>query len=209
MNRKFLGIVIATLLVLGVMGQSQAGVAPANIGEWKGLTNGYLDQDKLYRLTETDLADATPISFSTILFPSYDLHSLTVTAPVNTSLPSAVLEYTISIIDSPFYFETVSLGIDALGRVDQEVTKQVYDGGDLLFTLTSTNGNDVPPVIVPRLLKTLRIVDTLTVGPDGALQSVTNSFTQAVRVPEPASIVSFGGLALLMGFVMMRRRKRA
>ncbi len=43
---------------------------------------------------------------------------------------------------------------------------------------------------------------------NGILESTTNTFTQA-RVPEPASIVSFGGLALLMGVVMMRRRKRA
>ncbi len=211
MIRKLVGVLTVVFVASGLASSLHAGI-DTTLRQWKDVGK-ITDQDKIYTFGSTDLDLAIGVSFDLDVFPTEDIHQVTVD---KIGSGTWFLEYTITIDPlSDFYFKAVSLGSNVPGSSpDVLVEKFVsYDGGPL-FTLSSLSGAaDGPDLVFPVLTKELLIrdvfkVDTGVVSGTGILNSTTNTFTQA-RVPEPASIVSFGGLALLMGVVMMRRRKRA
>ena len=214
MNRKFLfALTVLIAVSLGFVGQARSGVIDTTFGAWA--QGPVQDDDKLYTLLGTDIKSTIPITFSSASLASTDIHSVFFRASdgiwgLAGTAGSFFVEYTVEIILGDKYFRDVQLD-STIGSSGVSVTKEVRDASDnlLLPPLTSTDGSSVLPTAIPGPpLKKLKIRENLTIDPNGFLTSVQNTYTQAV-VPEPASIVSFGGLALLMGVVMMRRRKRA
>ena len=120
------------------------------------------------------------------------------------------MRYSISITEDDFVFNQVSIDSSTTGT-GTEVVKQVFDeeGGNLLGTLTSTDGSSSSLDLIDDYTS-LFIIDTYNVGENAVLLDFDNAFNQRehdVIVPEPSAILgllAIGGLGL-----GLKRKKQA
>lgn len=99
------------------------------------------------------------------------------------------------------YFGSAHLDSTHAG-VGTSVTKQIFDNdtGALLLTLISTDGN--PAEGFYAATKNIRIVETYSAGPNGALSSSENTF-DVIPAPLTPALLGMG----LVGLGWMRRRQ--
>jgi hypothetical protein len=206
MKLKLAGFLAVLLLGLGLVNQAQAAIT---LRDWAQSPQAV--GDKLFTLLGYE---AFADDFQIDIFNVGQTFVLTGSPPDDPGFladpGTYILDYTIEITEPDQVFRTVEADSDFFGPitftkfVDSEEAN-LGNGG--LATLVNKDG---PDLIFGGLTK-LWVRDVVEISADDvdkALFSFSNTFTQAV-VPEPASIVSFGGLALLMGLVMLRRRKRS
>lgn len=222
-----LGCLIAAWLSVG---EAQAAIF-TSVGGWR-TSGSFTDQDKKYTFVSATLPDTTTITFQTFVFPGLDIHTV-----FNGPVPRGVytLNYQIDIVpvagEIPKIFDTVSLDSDVPSAApDVRVTKVIRDhAGATLGTLVSLSGNPSALLDVEDLhLTELQISMTYRVDQGdvlflphppfpanrpapGILSSATDTYTEVdLVVPEPASLVLWGGLgALGLAFGWRKRRGTA
>jgi hypothetical protein len=109
-------------------------------------------------------------------------------------------------------FNQVSLGVDVAGQLQgittQKFVSAVKFGDDDIGNglLISTNGGTPVPVTVPDGVKTLYIIDKVTVTAQPAqFNAFTNTYTQkSIDIPEPSAIL---GILAVAGAGAFARRK--
>ncbi len=120
------------------------------------------------------------------------------------------LSYDVQITDDfpDYFFENAGLDsdVDVINSVDEIVIKEIFNSdGDLVRTLTSTDGVPDGPMSIPGDLRFISVLDTVSVPAGGSLDQFENDFSQTSGVPEPTTVL---GLLAVGGLGLLTKRKK-
>jgi hypothetical protein len=173
---------------------------------------GCISQDKIYDDWSGTIPGSTSITIAVNPGPA-DVHTVTMGDP---GLGTFSLAYSITIDPNlavtPDYANRwiTSVGLDiTAAQSGPSVTKQIYDSIAMTILLDTLTSNGAPDTSIPLQVKSLYIVDTITVPTNTNLASMQQSFIQEVQqtgVPEPSTYWLFG--SGLVGLGLLRRRHR-
>lgn len=197
--------------------------AALTVGDWRSATdgcrvfNGTAPTDKVFTLEsgETTVPDAVGVSISFTALGTGDLYKVNLTFDTTTGgngvgPQSYVLDYDVVIDSGPLRFKSVSLDSDDAGTGGQggagDVSVVKVEENGKFSDMTSKNGASAGTQAIPGGQTTLDIQDTITIGNNAILSSMTETFKQTSpsEVPEPSTFFLVGlGLTT---FGLLRRR---
>jgi hypothetical protein len=188
-----------------------SGVTTVGLAEGSN-PDGCFDEDKLYDLWASDLADSTQLTIDNETIGSQDFHTVSIGQVVDVQGAIYTLQYHIYIDPtiSDYAFRNIveaTLDVDVTPGNQVSVLKEYWSDdfdGTLVGSLTSTGA---PVGDAFGGVKELYVRDTITYVGDAQLNSATNGFVQEVQagVPEPGTFVLLGIGLVLLG-VFGRRR---
>jgi len=216
--RKTLGV-LALFTTLAVSSQAATLVGcPTTIGALKSMTtagNDCQDQDKIYSNFSGTLPDAWLSSINTTVFPTFDEHTVIYNSTTGNQLLLGTYTFLYTVTVDPTVLDRLITQIGVSANISQStgslVQKDIYTGGftTLVASTSTVNGARANAAVSGT---SFDIVETITVGPNTSVQSLTNYIVESDivvnnPVPEAASagLIGIG----LIGLAMVGRRRTA
>lgn len=216
MRKILCSLALVTMAAVSSQAATLVG-CPTTVGGLKSMTlagNACQDEDKIYSNFSGTLSDTWFASVSTIVFPTYDQHTVIYNSSTGTELSTGTYTFQYTVTVDPTVLNRLITSIGVSANISQAtgslVQKDVYTGGftTLVGSASTVNGARGPDAIVSGTSFDIR--ETMTVGPNTTMQSLTNYIIESDvvnnTVPEPASAGLFGiGLSVVIAW----RRRRA